>query len=254
MDQRCIIVHHSFFSTPSQTLIAHIKKTLPELKQRLHKRLGDVTRELAIMNSPFDGIDERLLKKDRATGNVSEMGVDPVAMQNVLMNVVRKFCSTIKRKHCVGTWLSLLFNHAACSSDSRLVIIDGHDGDLNSDAFGDLNFVTGRMHQFSLDSGTEQAPPVSPLELNTAVRIKFVFLERFPQTLMRLEDLLLSSEMDAELRTMILNARGLRAGLFVPDSVLEILIKRHVLQLEPIAIECVNGRRVHCVIGSCVFP
>ena len=183
-----------------------------------------------MLNSPFDSIDPSFLgdqfdsRADKVR-SVSEFSTDPVTLQRVLLNIVRLFGVTVKQ------------------------ILDGHDGDIDSDAFGSLSFITGHRGAFGgSGSGSDLAGSRvsiashrSLVEMNISVRIKYIFLETYPSTLKKLEDILLSSDMDNELRAIIHNTRGLRAGLFVPNSVMEILIKRHILKLEAPALQCVDA-------------
>lgn len=68
----------------------------------------------------------------------------------------------------------------------------------------------------------------SVIQLNSTVRIKHLFQDIFPEALKSLENRLLSSYYDDEIRTLLHNVRGLRAGLFIPDSVFELLVKKHI--------------------------
>lgn len=52
------------------------------------------------------------------------------------------------------------------------MIIDGHDGDTNNDAFDALGFVTGALSPKDEDSG-ESGNKVA--QLNSSARIKFLF-------------------------------------------------------------------------------
>ncbi len=143
---------------------------------------------------------------------------DENQMRTVMLNIIRSFTFTIKS------------------------LIDGHDGDVTDDAFQLMSFVSGSVTTSSTADG-EEIRGLTPnhIELNNAVRIKFIFQDVFPDTLKTIENYLMSSCMDDEIRAIIHNARGLRAGLFVPDALFELLIKRFILQMESPSMDCVDA-------------
>jgi dynamin 1-like protein len=201
----------------------HIQHTLPHLKHRLTSKLGQVEGELKVLNTAFESIKPSF--GTDATSmyprpkSLAEGFDDPAQMQNVLLNIIRLFGATIKQ------------------------LIDGHDGDVASDAFDVLGLVTGKLNETSIQSSLTDGKVSKKgfVELSGSVRIKYIFQELFPRTLLAIESVLLSSCMDDEIRTIIHNVRGLRAGLFVPDAVFEILIKRHILKMESPAMECIDS-------------
>jgi hypothetical protein len=191
----------------------HIGQSLPTLKSRLGSRLTQLEGELRSLNAAFNSIKPSFMPDSLTSRRRSFMDLaqDPNTLQNVMLNIVRLFGSTIKQ------------------------LIDGHDGDVASDAFDVLGMVTGRLADTSMN-GSKHG-----VELSGTVRIKYIFQELFPNTLLAIESMLLSSCMDDEIRTIIHNVRGLRAGLFVPDAVFEILIKRHIMRMQMPALDCIDS-------------
>ena len=198
-----------------QTLMHHIEKHLPALKHRLVSRLSELDKELSALKAPFSSLDASFFD----TVGESAGPDDPTYQQAIIFNILRSFGSTIK------------------------MLIDGHDGDISNDAFNALGYITGTQafdpNNKYADSNLSNIGP-KLAELNSSVRIKYIFQDIFPSALHSLESRILSSYYDDEIRTMIHNVRGLRAGLFIPDSVFELLIKKHILQLESPAMTCVD--------------
>lgn len=197
-----------------KTLIDHIAKYLPLLQQRLNGRLDSLEKELEVLNLPFKTMDPLF-----SGGNSNTSPSDPRQMKNVLLNIVRSFSGAVKQ------------------------IIDGHDGDIGTDSFDALSFIMGSGTTKQLGMAEQRRSiGIAPqqIELNSSVRIKYLFQEVYPETLQSIESILLSTCMDEDIRAIIHNSRGLRAGLFVPDALFEVLIKRHILQLEMPAVECVH--------------
>lgn len=191
-----------------KTLIHHIEKHLPTFKHHLQLKLSEVQKQLDIMESPFKALDSSF------TGNVKLDPTDSATQQSLALNILRMFGSAIK------------------------TLIDGHDGDIKNDPFNTLGVLSSPS---SPGSEQKSAPSGRNLaELSSSVRIKYIFQETFPSALLSLESRLLSSYYDEEIRTMIHNVRGLRAGLFTPDSVFELLIKRHIASLESPTLACVD--------------
>jgi replication fork clamp-binding protein CrfC len=94
--------------------------------------------------------------------------------------------------------------------------IDGHDGDI--------------LNSFDRDVCEEN-------ELNSVGRIKFIFHRIYPNALNLLESKIFSCSLDDEIRVKLYNNRGLRSGIFVPDSVFEVILKTFLLQLEKPALD-----------------
>ena len=192
-----------------KTLIHHIHQYMPSLKSRLSQKISSLEKELAIMNAPFKNLDP--------TGTNLDFTNNPQRLQNALLNIIRTFGDTVKS------------------------LIDGHDGDISSDTFDILGFMTGAPSTNDPFRKSWSGETGQIVELNSSVRIKYIFKDLFPRTLIQIERRLLSSTMDDEIRTIIYNVCGLRAGLFVPDAVFEIMIKKEILRLENPALDCVDS-------------
>ncbi|KAI3660861.1 hypothetical protein MP638_006618 [Amoeboaphelidium occidentale] len=184
-----------------QTLIDHIQHHLPTLRSRLKDRLQEVENELAALCGHWD--------KSKGKFNPEALAAhedDEYEKRRQLLNMAQVYASSLKK------------------------LLDGHDGDIDEDPFGVLGFICG-------GSGDADG---QKFNLTGSVRIKYVFQEMFPKALIKVEGRILSSQMDAELRTIIHNSRGLRVGLFIPDALFEVVVKREIANLEKPALECVS--------------
>ncbi|KAH3731783.1 dynamin GTPase [Pelomyxa schiedti] len=81
--------------------------------------------------------------------------------------------------------------------------------------------------------GTQQ---ISLTELTGGARISYIFNEIYSYCLSNMDPIRDLSPQD--LRTVIKNATGPRASLFIPESSFELLVKQQVSKLEPPSIEC----------------
>lgn len=130
-----------------QTLMHHIRRHMPALKKRLHSRMDELTRELKILNAPFE-----------AMGGKQQMSDDPTALKRLAMQIVFHFGATIK------------------------TIIDGHDGDITNNFFDAMGFMAGSAvtvqaagpSQVSAEVGQKALSGLhrSFVELTGAVRMK----------------------------------------------------------------------------------
>ncbi|KAI3630012.1 hypothetical protein MIR68_011447 [Amoeboaphelidium protococcarum] len=192
------------------TLMSHIERHLPQLKQKLTQKMLSLESELDSINSPFTSLNAAFATDH--PGQMPDMD-DPVYQQSVLLNILRLFASSVK------------------------MMIDGHDGDLNNDVFNSLGHITGSV---APNSGEDMSSGPQVAELSASVRIKYVFQETYPLALIGLENRILSSYYDDEIKTLMHNVRGLRAGLFIPDSLIELLIKKLIKDFESPAMSCVD--------------
>lgn len=90
-----------------------------------------------------------------------------------------------------------------------------------------LELLNGRSNEISFS------------RLHGPARISYIFHQSFAENI-RSRNLHEISLTNAEIMTVIQNVKGLRSGIFLPDSSFEIILKRHIASLEAPSVECVE--------------